>query len=106
MKILIAIVLLSSFLNTSAYIAGRLDSFKDIGYIIPKNVYQLNENIYLRTYFDIINETVTDISVNDFTADLWDGSSVVFYSNSTYFPVYNQVYLIIGDRPNDNIVSI
>lgn len=105
MKILIAI-LLFFVLNASSYMAGRLDTFRDIGYLTPKNVFQINENIYFRTYFDIINETVTDISAKTFSVNFWNGSRVDFYKNDTYLPYSNTVYLIIGDRPNDFVITI
>lgn len=107
MKTVLSVILFLLFINSiSGLIAGRLDSYEDVGYVIPKKTFQVGENAYFKTYFDIFNETLTDIVARKFSVNLWNGSNILFFENGFYVPPADEVNLIVGDGVNDNQVNI
>lgn len=89
-----------------ADIYGRLDSFQDIGYLTPQNNFIIYDNVYFRTYFDKVNDTVNTVTIKQFYSSLENGTRVLFYNNGVYTDASNEVYLILGNRNNLNDITI
>lgn len=95
MKIL---VLLLCITLARANIAGRMDTFQDVGFSIPKNVFQINENIYFRSYFEFNGTQVDKLYVDKFSVILWNGYMIHLYDNKTYFGPAEELELAIYDQ--------
>jgi hypothetical protein len=87
-------------------VAGRLDSYDDIGYLTPKNVFQISQNVYLKTYFDIENDTIDNMFPISFAAELWNGTWENFYENKAYTPAASAISLLIGGQSADGQIDL
>ena len=101
----ISIILFALVCVSYADIYGRLDSFEDIGYLTPKNSFVIYDNVYFRTYFDKVNDTVSHVNIKEFYATLANGTIYMFYKDGTYYPASQEVYLILGNRNNLNEIT-
>lgn len=102
-----SIIILFAFLVCAirADIYGRLDSFEDIGYLTPKKNFNINDNVYFRTYFDKVNDTVTNVVIKDFYVSLVNGTKIILFRAGTYYPASEDVYLIFGVRNDLNAIT-
>lgn len=101
MKFFLSFFLTTLFCASIANYVGRLDSYGVVGFVSPKNVFQIGEYVYLQTYFDIFNETVTSINANTFKVQLWNGQLNVFYQNNEFKESAELVELVIGQNENN-----
>ena len=85
---------------------GRLDSFEDIGFMTPKNSFELGTNIYFKTYFDKSNHTVQKVKITDFLVDLWNGTRILLFTNNQVTTFGKAVYLLMDNRNNLNDISV
>lgn len=99
------IIILAIICGSYADIYGRLDSFEDIGYLTPRNNFIIYDNVYFRTYFDKVNETVNIVTIKQFYTSLANGTIIPFYVHGVYTPASTEVYLILGNRNNLNDIT-
>ncbi len=103
MKFLLFLLALIFGCNATLY--GRLDTFQDVGHTTPKKLFNIFDNVYFRSYFDETNETFSDIKIQQFHVDMWNGTQILLFDDGSFTSKGEEVYLLLGDTSDLNKIT-